>query len=308
MVVDRPHPEDDAALRRGVVRSTASNLASRLVMLGTWFFLTPFMVHRLGGSQYGLWALVGSISAYGLLLDLGITEPSSSTSQSSEPAEKPRSCELFSRRAWGCFSESGLVLMLVGVILAPFIPHIFNVPADEHRTASWAVVAASLSDGPLPSGVDGGCGPLRPPSLRSRLHRGRRLDGSHVATDRDDSSSRRRSGASTADRDSDQSRRRRALGVARPPRRSRDPLRTAWLRSTGRPPRRRVQLGCVRPSDDGGARGQHGRDRDRRFLPVASVGPYTVARRRQQPPPIPDRAVHRCAPAAVRPAGCAGWE
>src|ERR1700689_3881786 len=36
------------------------------------FFLTPFVLHRLGSTQYGLWVLVGSALAYGSLLDFGI--------------------------------------------------------------------------------------------------------------------------------------------------------------------------------------------------------------------------------------------
>ncbi|HEY8765072.1 MAG TPA: hypothetical protein VIM18_12830, partial [Solirubrobacteraceae bacterium] len=54
------------------MRSTASNVAGQVVVLGVWFALTPFMVHRLGAANYGLWVLVASLVAYGNLLDLGV--------------------------------------------------------------------------------------------------------------------------------------------------------------------------------------------------------------------------------------------
>ena len=44
-----------------MLRSTASNYAGRLIAMGARFFLTPFIVHQLGPSDYGLWALVGSV-------------------------------------------------------------------------------------------------------------------------------------------------------------------------------------------------------------------------------------------------------
>ena len=38
----------------------------------TSFFLAPFIVHRLGDSAYGVWALIGSLVGYMGLLDLGV--------------------------------------------------------------------------------------------------------------------------------------------------------------------------------------------------------------------------------------------
>jgi O-antigen/teichoic acid export membrane protein len=54
------------------IRSTASNVIGYAVTVGVWFVLTPFILHRLGASDFGLWALVGSLVAYGTLLDLGV--------------------------------------------------------------------------------------------------------------------------------------------------------------------------------------------------------------------------------------------
>src|SRR6185295_17319773 len=59
-------------IARHLMRSTASNVAGQIVVLGVWFGLTPFIVHRLGATEYGLWVLVASLIAYGNLLDLGV--------------------------------------------------------------------------------------------------------------------------------------------------------------------------------------------------------------------------------------------
>ncbi|MBA2676981.1 MAG: hypothetical protein H0U76_01070, partial [Ktedonobacteraceae bacterium] len=62
----------DVPIRRRVLTSTITNYIGKIIALGTWFFLTPFILHQLGTTNYGLWTLVGSMVAYGSLLDLGI--------------------------------------------------------------------------------------------------------------------------------------------------------------------------------------------------------------------------------------------
>ena len=65
--------ERNAQLRRRVARHTLSNCVGRGLMLAIGFFLTPFLLHRLGPPHYGLWLVVGSVMAYGELFELGIT-------------------------------------------------------------------------------------------------------------------------------------------------------------------------------------------------------------------------------------------
>jgi O-antigen/teichoic acid export membrane protein len=48
------------------------NYAGTFVTLLIGFFLTPFIIHRLGDAQFGIWSLTGSIVAYLGLLDLGL--------------------------------------------------------------------------------------------------------------------------------------------------------------------------------------------------------------------------------------------
>ncbi len=66
------NPAQNAVIGRRVLLSTISNYASKAFTLGIWFFLTPYLVHQLGDSAYGLFVLVGSVAAYGSLLDFGI--------------------------------------------------------------------------------------------------------------------------------------------------------------------------------------------------------------------------------------------
>src|SRR5437879_12085953 len=56
----------------GIGRSVALNWIALVVSIGVAFFLSPFIVHRLGNVAYGIWTLVNSMIAYMGLLDLGM--------------------------------------------------------------------------------------------------------------------------------------------------------------------------------------------------------------------------------------------
>src|SRR3954464_10685480 len=59
-------------IRRKVIMGTASNFGGQIVVFLVSFLLTPFILHHLGGTEYGLWVLLGSIIAYSSVLDFGI--------------------------------------------------------------------------------------------------------------------------------------------------------------------------------------------------------------------------------------------
>lgn len=57
---------------RVILRNISSNWAGYVVTAMIGFLLSPFIVHSLGNSGYGLWTLVLSLTGYFGLLDLGI--------------------------------------------------------------------------------------------------------------------------------------------------------------------------------------------------------------------------------------------
>src|SRR5262245_56579081 len=69
-------PMADASSRSPVARrllvGAVTNWLAFAATLLVGFFLTPYLVRRLGDGQYGVWAFVESILAYFTLFDLGI--------------------------------------------------------------------------------------------------------------------------------------------------------------------------------------------------------------------------------------------
>src|SRR5881394_2758984 len=53
-------------------RSVTANWMALAISLAVGFFLSPFVVHRLGNVAYGVWTLVNSMIASMSILDLGL--------------------------------------------------------------------------------------------------------------------------------------------------------------------------------------------------------------------------------------------
>ena len=122
---------------RHVFLSSLSNYIGKLVNLGLWFVLTPFILSQLGDRAYGLWALVGSVAAYGFLFNIGITDAVTKyVAEYHAKGEDARTHDLIATGLWvnTCL---GLLVIAISVLLAPLFSVIFNTTATEQSTAIW---------------------------------------------------------------------------------------------------------------------------------------------------------------------------
>ena len=142
----------DAFIRRRVIVNTASNYVAKILTLGVWFFLTPFLLRKLGASDYGLWILIGSIAAYGSLLDFGIaTAVTKYVAQFHAEGRIEQARSLVATTLW-LYLGLGLVAVVLSAILAPIIPLALKLPPDQQTTASWLMLLSGLGLGvSLPS-------------------------------------------------------------------------------------------------------------------------------------------------------------
>lgn len=137
----------DTVIRQRVLVGTASNYIGTFIALGTWFLLTPFILHRLGPVIFGLWALVGSVVAYGWLLDLGIAGALIKyIAEYQVKREIANASSLVATALW-LYSALGLTVIALSAAIAPVFPYLFNVPPDERETATWLVLLMGLGIG-----------------------------------------------------------------------------------------------------------------------------------------------------------------
>ena len=132
-----------SAIRRHSAISAASNYGGQLINLGVWFLLTPFMILRLGTTQYGLWVLVASFVAYGNLASLGISSAIVKyVAEYRARGESDTASELIAT-ALAIYVVLGLAMVVVALIISPIVPHVLKVPVDQRGTTSLLVIVTA---------------------------------------------------------------------------------------------------------------------------------------------------------------------
>ncbi|HEQ98445.1 MAG TPA: polysaccharide biosynthesis protein [candidate division Zixibacteria bacterium] len=113
-----------------IIRNVSSNYASFFIALIIAFFLSPFIIHSLGNTAYGLWVLVGSICGYFGILNLGFpTTIIKYISHHHALGEYSKINEIINTMLL-FFSFIGVVVVLVAAAFAPFAHNLFNVQPD----------------------------------------------------------------------------------------------------------------------------------------------------------------------------------
>jgi O-antigen/teichoic acid export membrane protein len=120
--------------------AAAANWAGTAATILVNFFLTPFVLHRLGDTQYGLWVLIGSVVTQGALLDLGIRPAVIKyVAEHHVRAEYERLNSLLATTL-SLYCLLGLLALMLASAVAPVFPDLFNIPSSEHATATNVVL------------------------------------------------------------------------------------------------------------------------------------------------------------------------
>ena len=131
------------------IRRIAGNIFSNWLALslgmGVAFFLTPFVVHRLGNVAYGVWILVVSLNSYMSLLDLGLRGAvtryvSRGATQNNHVESSTTVCGALWIRLW-----ISAAVILGGVGFSAVFCKLFQVPANLQRDAQLAILATAGS-------------------------------------------------------------------------------------------------------------------------------------------------------------------
>lgn len=146
--LDQPRDGNkDTYIRRKVLVGTFSNYIGQIVSIGTLLFLTPFVLHHLGATAYGLWVLISSIVAYGSLLDFGIWGTIIKYVSEFRAREDHEQGRRLVATAFRLYLLLGMCVFLLSIVLAPFIPDLFHLPADQRSTAILLVILMGLTAG-----------------------------------------------------------------------------------------------------------------------------------------------------------------
>jgi O-antigen/teichoic acid export membrane protein len=125
--------------------------------VGVGFFLSPFVVHHLGNSAYGIWVLLGSLVGYMGLLDLGVRGAVMRYVALHHARGEDDEAGRIASSGLVIFGGTGLVAITASAAVAALIDRIFHVPPQMVGVARAVVMIGGLSIAvSLVSGVFGG--------------------------------------------------------------------------------------------------------------------------------------------------------
>lgn len=141
-------------------RSTSNVLANWLAFafaVVVNLFLSPFIVHSLGDTAYGIWVLLAQVVGYMGLLDLGVRSAVMRYSARYHALGDDAEARRVASAALAMFLAFGAAAVVAAVGLAPFIGRLFNLPAPLARVARVVLVLGGVNVAvSLVSGVYGG--------------------------------------------------------------------------------------------------------------------------------------------------------
>jgi len=141
-----------------IIRNISSSWFSLGINIVTGIFLSPFILHHLGDTAFGVWVLIFSVTGYYGLFDLGIRSSvvryvsKFTATEEDEELAKVVNTSLFS------YSCIGLASMVVTALLCLYVDRVFaKIPPEMIPTARWLLlmVGSSVALG-FPLGIFGG--------------------------------------------------------------------------------------------------------------------------------------------------------
>ena len=136
-----PLAENHTWTPRALLCSAATNWLAFFATLAIAFFLSPYLIRRLGDSTYGVWVFVESVLAYFTLLDLGVAacvvRYVARFSAKNETVELNRLVST----AFAVFLVAGGIVLFVGGSLTPLLLRLLGqTPLSPTQTLAFMVL------------------------------------------------------------------------------------------------------------------------------------------------------------------------
>jgi len=154
--LETPVPPEPVQISR-TVRNVLSNWFGWLIVSVINFLLAPFVVSRLGNTGYGIWVLIGSLTGYMGLLDLGVRATVTRYVAKFYAVADHQQLNRIVASALLVFICSGILAIAIAIVLSWFVLDLFHIPVTHLATARVVLILAGCSiAASLLGGVFGG--------------------------------------------------------------------------------------------------------------------------------------------------------
>ena len=131
-----------------ILKTISKNIFSNYVGIGgaiiIAFVLSPYLVHTLGDTKYGVWSVVSALTGYMSLLDLGISSAVAKYVAKYKALKDYRSINVVIGSSLVVLMTVAAILILVSPLLAKGMVGFFDFEGELGRTVHALIIVASI--------------------------------------------------------------------------------------------------------------------------------------------------------------------
>ena len=127
------------------LRNVLSNWAGFACSSITSFFLSPFVVHHLGNSGYGIWVFLGSLTGYLGLLNFGVRGAVTRYVARFHVEGNHQEASAVTSSALLIFVVAGMLSLLLALVCAAFVLPMFHVSRNYQSAARVVVILGGVN-------------------------------------------------------------------------------------------------------------------------------------------------------------------
>ena len=133
------------SLTRTLVRNIASNWAGYAIQVAVAFFLTPYIIHSLGETRYGIWTLVVGLTGYYGLLDLGVASGMTQYLTRYLAARDIDNLNKSASTGFAALSGIGFLVFVGSLVVAFSASSLFRIQAASPAEVTWVLAITGTS-------------------------------------------------------------------------------------------------------------------------------------------------------------------
>jgi O-antigen/teichoic acid export membrane protein len=133
------------AERSRTVWNIAANTAGTFVNMLSGLLVMPYLIQRLGSGTYGLWILIGTLTGYFGVLDLGISAALGRLIAAHRARAEHAQVNIVVSTACALLLVVFLVVCLATCVVLLVFPRLFSVPAEHLLDARYSIILVGLN-------------------------------------------------------------------------------------------------------------------------------------------------------------------
>ena len=127
------------------VRNLLSNWAGMIFGLIISFFLSPYVVRKLGNTYYGVWNIIIDMTGYLGLLEMGVRQSIIRYVAKYHAVNDTDSLNKIVSSAFSIYGYTSIACAVISIGIAGIFPHVFNVSSETAPVARWVIVITGFN-------------------------------------------------------------------------------------------------------------------------------------------------------------------